>query len=60
MKRHFDSVWYVKPSIIKEGDKALVKRDESKKKSDMPYNTTPSIEFDKRGSIVTTEAHNAN
>ena len=59
MKRHSESVWYVKPSIIKEGDKALVKRDESKK-GDMPCNTTPSIEFDKRGSIVTTEAHNAN
>lgn len=60
MKRHSDSVWYVKPLIVKEGHKAPVKRDESKKKSDMSYNTTPSIEFDKRGSIVTTKAHNAN
>ena len=34
--------------IIKEGDKVLVKKDESKKMSDMPYNTTPSIEFDKK------------
>ena len=34
----------VKPSIIKKkGEKVLVKRDESKKKSDVPYNTTANI-----------------
>ena len=58
MKRHADSVWYVKPSTIKE-DEALVKRDETNKKNDTPYNTTPSIKFDKKGSMVTTEAQDA-
>ena len=47
----------VKPLIIKEGDQVLVKRDESRM-NDMPYNTTPSIEFDKKGSIVIAEAVN--
>ena len=56
MNRHPDSDWYVKPLIIKEGDKVLVKRDESKKTNDIAYNTTPSIEFDKKGSILTAEA----
>ena len=50
IERHPDSEWYVKPPIIKEGDKVLVKRDDSKKKSHMPYNTTPIIEFDKKES----------
>ena len=49
MNRHLDSEWYVKPLIIKEGDKVLVKRDESKKTNDIVYNTAPSIEFDKKG-----------
>ena len=60
INRHPDSEWYVKPFnlIIKEGDKVLVKRDESKKTNDIAYNTKPSIEFDKKGSIVTAEAQN--
>ena len=58
MNRHPDSEWYVKPLIIKEGDHVLVKRDALKKRNDMPYNTTPSIEFDKKGSIVIAEAKN--
>ena len=62
MNRHPDSEWYVKlfNLIIKEGDKVLVKRDEykSKKTNDIAYNTKPSIEFDKKGSIVTAEAQN--
>ena len=59
MNRHPDSEWYVKPLITKEGDQVLVKQDESKKKkNDMPYNTTPSNEFDKKGSIVIAEAQN--
>ena len=37
MNRHPDSV---KPLIIKEGDKVLVKRDESMKTNDIAYNTT--------------------
>ena len=45
------------PLIIK-GDMVLVKRDESKKKNYMPYNTTPSTEFDMKGSIVIAEAQN--
>ena len=45
--------------MIIKGDTVLVKRDESKKKNDMPYNTTPSIEFDMKGSIVIAEAQNA-
>ena len=56
MNRHPDREWCVKPMIIKEGDQVLVKRDESKKKNDMPYNTTPSIKFDNKGSIVIAEA----
>ena len=49
MSRHPDSEWYVKALITKEGDKVLVKRDESKKTNDIAYNTTLSIEFDKKG-----------
>ena len=49
MNRYPDREWYVKPLIIKEGDKVLVKRDETKKTNDITYNTTPSIEFDKKG-----------
>ena len=55
MDRHPDSV---KPLIIKEGDKVLFNRDESKKMNDIAYNTRTSTEFDKKGSIVTTEAQN--
>ena len=54
MNRHPDSV---KPLILK-GDKVLVNRDESKKTNDIAYNTATSIEFDKKGSIVTTEQQN--
>ena len=57
MNRHPDSEWYVKPLIIKEGDQVLIKQDELRN-NDMPYNTTRSIEFDKKGSIVITEAQN--
>ena len=55
MNRHPESV---KPLIIKGRDKVLVNPDESKKTNDIAYNTTPSIEFDKKGSIVTAEAQN--
>ena len=60
MNRHPDSEWYVKPFnlIIKEGGKVLVKLDESKKTNNIAYNITPSIEFDKKGSMVTAEAQN--
>ena len=42
--------WCVKLSIIKEGDKVVVKSCKSKKKSDtsFSYNPTPTIEFDKK------------
>ena len=46
-------------TLIIKGDTVLVKRDESKKKNDMAYITTPSIEFDMKGSIVIAEAQNA-
>ena len=55
MNRHPESV---KPLIIKGRDKVLVNPDESKKTNDIAYNTTTSIEFDKKGSLVTTEAQN--
>ena len=49
----------IKLSIIKEGDKVLVKRDKSKKMSDTFYNPTSSIEFDKKESMVTAGAQEA-
>ena len=49
----------IKLSIIKKGDKVLVKRDKSKKKSDTFYNPTSSIELDKKESMVTAEAQEA-
>ena len=41
MNRHPDNEWYIKPLIIKEGDKVLVKQDEPRKKNNKPYSTTP-------------------
>ena len=55
MKKHADSKSYVKPSVIKEGDKVLVKRDERMKKSDTPYDPTPRVVVDKKGTMVTAE-----
>ena len=41
MNRHPDNEKYIKPLIIKEGDKVLVKQDEPRKKNNKPYSTTP-------------------
>ena len=49
MNRHLDSEWYVKPLIIKEGDKVLVKRDESKKTNDIVYNTALALNLTRKG-----------
>ena len=55
MKKHADSKRYVKPSTVKEGDTVFVKRDDSKKKSDTPYDPRPHIVVEKKGSMVTTQ-----
>ena len=52
MKEHADNKRYVKPSAIKEGDIVLIKRDETKKKGDIPYNPIPRT-------VIKTTAKNA-
>jgi len=55
MKNHADNRRYVKPSTLKEGDMVFVKRDDSKKKSDTPYDPRPHTVVEKKGSMVTAE-----
>ena len=55
MKEHADNKQYVKPSAIKEGDIVLVKRHETKKKGDIPYNPIPRTVIKTKGSMVTAE-----
>ena len=55
MKSHADNKRYVKPSTLKEGDMVFVKRDDSKKKSDTPYDPRPRTVVEKKGSMVTAE-----
>lgn len=55
MKSHADNRRYVKPSTLKEGDMVFVKRDDSKKKSDTPYDPRPRTVVEKKGSMVTAE-----
>lgn len=55
IKKHADNKRYVKPSTVKEGDTVLVKRDDSKKKSDTPYDPRPHIVVGKKGSMVTAQ-----
>lgn len=58
IKKHADNKRYVKPSTVKEGDTVLVKRDDSKKKSDTPYDPKPHIVVAKKGSMVTAQDDN--
>ena len=53
IKKHADNKRYIKPSTVKEGDTVFVKRDDSKKKSDTPYDPRPHIVVGKKGSMVT-------
>lgn len=55
IKKHADNKRYVKPSTVKEGDTVFVKRDDSKKKSDTPYDPRPHIVVGKKGSMVTAQ-----
>ena len=52
MKEYADNMRYVKPSAVKEGDDVLVKRDETKKKSDTPYDPKPRTVVETKGSMV--------
>lgn len=53
MKEYADNMQYIKPSAVKEGDDVLVKRDETKKKSDTPYDPKPRTVVETKGSMVT-------
>lgn len=55
MKKHADNKRYIRPSTVKEGDTVIVKRDDSKKKSDTPYDPRPHIVVEKKGSMVTAQ-----
>ena len=55
IKKHADNKRYIKPSTVKEGDTVYVKRDDSKKKSDTPYDPRPHIVVGKKGSMVTAQ-----
>ena len=52
MKKHAYNKHYIKPSTVKEGDTVFFRRDDSKKKSDTPYDTRPLIVVEKKGSMV--------
>ena len=55
MKEHADNKRYVKTLAIKEGDIVLVKRDETMKKGDTPYNPIPRNVIKTKGSMITAE-----
>lgn len=55
MKEHADNKRYVKPSTITEGDVVLVKKDETKKKSDTPYYPKPRTVVKTKGAMITEE-----
>ena len=55
MKKHADHKRYIKPSTVKEGDTVFVRRDDSKTKSDTPYDSRPLIVVQKKGSMVTAQ-----
>ncbi|KAK2558551.1 hypothetical protein P5673_019271 [Acropora cervicornis] len=55
MKEYAGNKRYVKPSDAKEGDTVLVKRDDSKKKSDTPYDSRPLNIAERKGCMVTAE-----
>lgn len=48
MKKHADNKRYIKPSTVKEGDTVFVRRDDSKTKSDTPYDPRPLIVVQKK------------
>lgn len=53
MKHHADKKVYVKPADISKGDRVLVRRDPSYKKSDTSYDPTPYFVTERKGSMVT-------
>ena len=55
MKEYADNKRCVRPSNAKEGDTVLIKRDDSKKKSNTPYDPRPLIIVERKGSMVTAE-----
>ena len=48
LKKHADNERYVKPSTTAEGEPVLVKRDDTKEKSDTPYAPRPRIVVEKK------------
>ena len=55
MKEYADNKRYEKPSNAKEGDMALFKRGDSRKKSDKPLDPVQLIIVERKGSMVTAE-----
>ena len=53
MKKNADNKVYVKPSNFSKGDKVIVRRDPSHKKSTTPYDPTPYFVIERKGSMVT-------
>ena len=53
MKKYADMKTYVKPSNITEGDKVLVRRDPSQKKSLTPYDPRPYVITQRKGNMMT-------
>ena len=56
MKAHADNNRNVKPCPLKEGDMVLVKRNDSKRKSDTPYHEDPFKVVQKKGTMITAKA----
>ena len=53
MKKFADNKAWVKPSNLSEGDKVIVKRDPSHKKSSAPYDTETYIVTQHKGTMIT-------
>ena len=58
MRKHTDNKCYIKPSTVKEGNTVFVRIDDSKKKSDMPYDPRPLVVVEKKRSMVSAQDDN--
>ena len=53
MKKHADNKRFVRPNCFSEGDKVIVKRDPSTKKSGLPYDPDPYVITQRKGTMFT-------
>ena len=53
MKKYADNKRFVRPNSFSEGDKVIVKRDQSIKKSGPPYDPDPYVITQRKGTMIT-------